>query len=94
MFRANGHEPPRVTATSLSFNMQMELLATGRFLTVLPSFLLRMPGRNPRLRAVPVSFRNNPMPVGIITLKDRTLTPLAQLVIDHVRTLAKALTKA
>jgi DNA-binding transcriptional LysR family regulator len=94
MFRANGHEPPRVTATSLSFNMQMELLATGRFLTVLPSFLLRMPGRSPRLRTVPVTFRTNAMPVGIITLKDRTLTPLAQLVIDHVRTLAQALVKA
>jgi hypothetical protein len=31
------------------------------------------------------------MPVGIITLKDRTLTSSAQLLIDNVRTLAKAL---
>jgi DNA-binding transcriptional LysR family regulator len=94
MFRANGYQPPRVTTTSLSFNMQMELLATGRFLTVLPGFLLQVPGRNLRLKAVPLAFRNTAMPVGIITLKDRTLTPLAQLVIDNVRALAKALAKS
>ena len=94
MFRQNGYEPPRVTTTSLSFNMQMELLATGRFLTLLPSFLLRVPGASPRLKAVPVTFRNTAMPVGIITLKNRTLTPLAQLFIENVRALAKALAKS
>jgi len=94
MFRANGHEPPHLTMTSLSFNMQMELIATGRFLTVLPGFLLQLPGRSPRLKALPVPFRNTGMPVGIITLKNRTLTPLAQLFIDNVKSLAKALAKA
>ena len=43
-FRANGHEPPRLTVPTQSAYMQNELLATGRFLTVLPSFMLRVPG--------------------------------------------------
>ena len=87
-FRANGHEPPRLTVASLSFDVQNELLATGRFLTILPSFMLRVHGRNPPLRALPVALPNPRMPIGIITLKNRTLTPLAQLFIDNVRALA------
>jgi hypothetical protein len=34
------------------------------------------------------------MPVGIITLKNRTLTQLAQLFIDNIRALAKGLAKS
>jgi len=93
MFRANGHEPPRLTVTSLSFNMQMGLIATGRFLTVLPSFLLKTQGRSLSLKALPVAFPNAAMPVGIITLKNRTLTPPAQLLIDTIKLLAKGLAK-
>jgi DNA-binding transcriptional LysR family regulator len=92
-FRANGHEPPRLTVTSLSFNVQKELLATGRFLTVLPSFMLGVDGGTLSLKALPVTFSNSRMPIGIITLKNRTLTPLAQLYIDNVRTVAKPLAK-
>jgi DNA-binding transcriptional LysR family regulator len=90
-FRANGHEPPRLTVPSLSSYVQNELLATGRFLTVLPGFMLRIPGRFPRLKALPVALPNKPMPIGIITLKDRTLTPMAHMFIGNVRAVAKAL---
>ncbi|MEA2949798.1 MAG: hypothetical protein QOI40_5128 [Alphaproteobacteria bacterium] len=93
-FRANGHEPPRLTVTTLSFSAQMELLATGRFLTVLPSFMLRVPSPNLPLKALPVALPNARMPIGIITLKNRTLTPLAQLFIDTVRAFAKPLAKS
>jgi DNA-binding transcriptional LysR family regulator len=92
-FRANGYEPPRLTATSLSFNMQMELLATGRFLTVMPEFMLGIRGRNAPLKQLSVALNNTPTPVGIITLKNRTLTPPAQLMIEHVRALAKGLAR-
>jgi DNA-binding transcriptional LysR family regulator len=93
-FRANGHEPPRLTVTTLSFSAQMELLAIGRFLTVLPSFMLRLPSPNLALKALPVALPNARMPIGIITLKNRTLTPLAQLFIDTVRAFAKPLAKS
>ncbi|MGZ3361725.1 MAG: hypothetical protein ACXU84_20580 [Xanthobacteraceae bacterium] len=40
-----------------------------------------------------VTLPNAPMPIGIITLKNRTLTPLAQLYVDNVRAIAKPLAK-
>jgi DNA-binding transcriptional LysR family regulator len=52
------------------------------FLAVLPSFMLKAPGWHPRLRALPVALPNTRAPIGLITLKGRTLTPLGQLFID------------
>jgi len=40
---------------------------------------------------LPVALPNKPMPIGIITLKDRTPTPIARLFIDTVRAVAKPL---
>jgi DNA-binding transcriptional LysR family regulator len=88
-FRAIGHEPPRATVETLSEYMKNDLLATGRFLTVLPRFMLNVPGRYPRLKALPIALPNTRMPIGIATLKNRTLTPAAQLFIDNIRALAK-----
>jgi DNA-binding transcriptional LysR family regulator len=90
-FWANRQEPPRLTVPTLSAYLQNELLATGRFLTVLPSFMLRVPRGNPPLKALPVALPNRPTPIGIITLKNRTLTPIAQLFIDNARAIAKPL---
>jgi DNA-binding transcriptional LysR family regulator len=92
-FRAGGHEPPRPTISTLSNYMMDDLLATGRFLTVLPGFMANAPGRSVRLKALPVALPNTRMPIGIITLKNRTITPAAQLFIDNVRRFAKALGK-
>jgi LysR family pca operon transcriptional activator len=92
-FRANGQELPRPTVASVSTNIQNELLATGRFLTVLPGFMLKVAWRNLALKALPVALPNAPMPIGLVTLKNRTLTPLAQLFIENVRALAKLLAK-
>jgi DNA-binding transcriptional LysR family regulator len=92
IFRANGLEPPRLTVSTLSIHAQNELLATGRFLTVLPSFMLRVRDQRLRLKALPVVLPNAPMPIGLITVRNRTLTPTTQLFIDTIRARVKTLT--
>jgi DNA-binding transcriptional LysR family regulator len=94
IFRANGHEPPRLTVSTLSVHAQNEMLATGRFITVLPSFMLRLPGGSVPLKALPVMLPNPPMPIGLITVKNRMLTPVAQLFIDRIRTRVKSLARS
>ncbi len=76
---------------TLSEYLTNDLLAKGRFLTVLPSFMLKVPGWHPPLKALPVALPNTRAPIGLITLKGRMLTPLAQLVIDNVRSVATLL---
>jgi DNA-binding transcriptional LysR family regulator len=94
VFRANGHQPPRSTVATLSEYMRNDLLATGRFLTVLPGFMLKMRGKQSQLKALPVALPNARMPIGIITLKNRTLTPLAQVFIEALRTTAKSMAQS
>lgn len=88
-FRASGVEPPRAAVFTLSLHVRTKLLETGRFLSAMPSFSLRLPGRHPALKALPVEFPGTRRPIGIITLKDRTLSPLAQLFLDKLRGIAK-----
>jgi len=90
-FRAGGLETPRATVFTLSLNMRIRLLATGRFLSALPSFSLRLPGRDTSLRKLPVELPITRRPIGIITLKNRTLSPFAQLFLNSVRSIAKPL---
>ena len=69
--------------------MRNHLLATGRFLTVLPDSVLRYNARQWALRALPIKLRTKPRPIAIITLKNRTISPVVQLFIDHLRMVAK-----
>ena len=71
-----------------------KLLATGRFLTMLSSYTLMLPGKHPSLKALPVELPNARGTIAIITLKNRTLSPLAELFIKTTRTVAKPLAKA
>jgi DNA-binding transcriptional LysR family regulator len=91
VFRANGYEPPRPTVVTHSEYLKNDFLAKGRFLTVLPSFMLKVPGWHPRLRALPIPLPNTSAPIGLITLKGRMLTPVAQLFIDNIRHIAKSI---
>jgi DNA-binding transcriptional LysR family regulator len=71
----------------------MSLLATGRFISIIPNSVLRFSTRRPDLKVLPVKQPLSHMPVGIITLKNRTLSPVAQLFIDTAREIAKPLAK-
>ena len=92
-FRAQGLDLPRHTVVSGSIQLFNALLATGRFLSVLSDSMLRLSGKRLSLKALPVEFSIRPGPVGIITLKDRAVSSVAQLFIDHVRKVAKPLAK-
>jgi DNA-binding transcriptional LysR family regulator len=73
--------------------MCASLLRTGRFLTILPEFWLQFPDRHPFIRKLPVELPITGAPIGIITLKNRTPSPVAQRFIDSSREVAKPLTR-
>jgi len=92
-FHASGLKPPRAAVTVSSFHVRISFLATGRFLSVRPESTLRFQGRAPLLKALPVELPSNQEPVAIMTLKNRTLSPVARLFIEHAREVAKPLAK-
>jgi len=93
VFRARNLEFPRAGVTAPSMLVQSTLLATGRFLAMLPFAMLRFSAQRLSLKIVDVNLPIQPWPVGILTLKNRTPNPAAQLFIDCARKLAKPLAK-
>ena len=92
-FRAHGLDVPRASVTAASLQLQNTLLATGRFLTILPGAMLHFSMKRLSLKILPVRLRMEARPVGIVTLKNRTLSPVAQLFINCAREIAKPLAK-
>lgn len=92
-FHARGLPPPAPTFVAESAILRSKLLATGRFLTVIPEFLLTLPGRDPSLRALPVELLGARRTMRIVGLRNRPLSPLAELFIDSMRAVAKPLAK-
>jgi DNA-binding transcriptional LysR family regulator len=93
-FRAEGLPSPRVSSVTNSIPLHYALLASGRFLSILPGSLLRFSVDRMSLKVLPVKLRARPGPVGIAILKKRTLSPVAQLFIECLRDVAKPLMNA
>jgi DNA-binding transcriptional LysR family regulator len=92
-FRVGGVDYPRATVIAGPPEVRMSLLATGRFLTIVPVSALRFPTARPELKVLPVELATARVPVGIVTVKNRALTPVPQLFIEHAREVAKPLAK-
>jgi DNA-binding transcriptional LysR family regulator len=92
-FRSLGLKPPRVTVRSNSPHLFYAMVRTGRFLAVAPASTVQLSGRRLGLRPLPIKFTIKPRPVGIVTLKNRTISPVAQRFIDCARKFVKSLTK-
>jgi DNA-binding transcriptional LysR family regulator len=90
-FRDIGLDYPRVTLVTNSLEVRMSLLSTGCFLAVLPMSILRFPNNRSKLKVLPVALRQSSVPVGIVTLKNRTLSPVARLFMEHAREVARSL---
>jgi DNA-binding transcriptional LysR family regulator len=92
-FRASGLDYPRVTLITNSPEVRMSLLATGRYLTIFANSILRFPSRRPEVRVLPINLPMAQVPIGILTLKGRSLSPAARLFIAHAQEVAKPLAK-
>jgi DNA-binding transcriptional LysR family regulator len=94
VFRASGLDMPRAPLTTLSIHLCCRLVASSRFLTLLPSSILHFGGHDLSLKMLPVKLPPRPpAPVAIVTLKNRTLSPVAELFIDCVRSVLKPIAK-
>jgi DNA-binding transcriptional LysR family regulator len=92
-FRASGLDCPRAAVVALTLEMRANLLKTGRYLTVFPEFWLQLPDPHPFIRKLPIELPIASGPIGIVTLKNRALSPVAQLFIEAARQVAKPLVK-
>jgi DNA-binding transcriptional LysR family regulator len=89
-FRTGGFDLPPISLNTLSIHLRANLLATGRFITVLPYSILRLYGERFSLKVLPVHLPVRHWPVTVVTLKNRTLSPVVERFIECARIVAKS----
>lgn len=90
-FRASGLDLPSESVSAASILLRNQLLATGRFVTMLPDSVLRYTAKQWSLKVLPIDLQIKPWPIAILTLKNRTVGPVVQLFIDQLRAVAKTM---
>jgi DNA-binding transcriptional LysR family regulator len=90
VFRRSGVEVPSATVMTVELHLYMRLIETGHWLGLVPASAMRFGGKGLRLKVLPVKTLSPPAPVGLVTVKDRTLTPLAERFIECTRKVASS----
>ena len=89
-FRKNGLPLPTTIVSTYSAVLQHYLLATSRFIMALPNSMLLLMAKSYALKGLPVQLPPRQRPLAIVVLKGRTLSPIAQLFMETVRSVAKS----
>jgi len=79
---------PRTVVTS-TLPVRSALLATGRFLSMVPRVVLQFQARGQALAALSLELPSTHRPLAMISLKNRTLSPVAGLFSEFAREAAK-----
>jgi DNA-binding transcriptional LysR family regulator len=91
IFRAGGLEPPRAALVTLSANLTAALVGTGNFVGLLPRSVAHFHAGRLSLKALPVGLPDTRIRVSVVTVRGRTLSPLAERFIGCARELAETL---
>lgn len=84
IFGSRGARPTAPIICS-SIEMYWGLLATGRFIAAMPLSLLTFAPQRNAVVKLPIKITTKPNSVGIVTLRNRTLSPAARLFIEKTR---------
>ena len=86
-FNAHGLEIPKARMIGFSVHLLSHFLANGPFISAHPSSVVQLHA----LKALAVDVPLRPWPVAILTLKNRTLSPVVERFIECAREVAKSL---
>jgi DNA-binding transcriptional LysR family regulator len=92
-FRASGVKMPRVAVTTTTAHLLFQLLESGRFIGHFGDGLLHFYEHRFSLKKLPIELPIAPFAVAIVTLKNRTIGPVARLFIDTAREVAEPLAR-
>ena len=85
---------PRTVVTSLSIQLRLDLMQTGRFITVYSGAMMAHPTRTFPFKSLPVDFGDAAGPMAAITLKGRRAPGALKLLQNEMRLIAKRIAAA
>jgi len=93
-FRAHGLPPPRIAVKTVSGQLRNFLSSRGPFVALVPASFLKINAGMVGLTMLPLRLPMPPLPVVMITLRNRTLSRTVELFRDCVRDVAKSIDRA
>ena len=92
-FKARDLRMPTATLVTYSIDLRAKLSARGRFITVVPRSVLGDANEPQTLiKELPINLPVRPWLVAILTLKNRTLSPVVERFVECAREVAKQFT--
>ena len=90
-FEARGLEPPIPIVATSSTYLRGNLASKGEYIAVLPHSMLKLNAMMHSLKPLPLRMSTKPSPVAVVTLRNRTLTPVVRGFIECAREIASSL---
>src|SRR5262245_55687415 len=84
-FEAEGLPMPKIVLRTFSTHLRVNMVSSGHFVATFPKSVTDYYADRFGLTVLPLDIPTKPWPVAILTLKDRTLSPVVHLLIDHIR---------
>src|SRR5262245_2068714 len=94
LFHTAGLKLPARAVICSSLQMSDALNASGQFLAVYPESVIRLGSKHRATKTLPVNLPSHSRPVGVVTLKNRTISPTAKLFIDCAHAVTRSLLKS
>lgn len=82
---ARGLRMPKTVLRTYSVHIRANLVASGRFIATFPKSVAQFYTERFSLKVLPVDLPVQPWPVVLLTLKNRTLSPVVERFIVHLR---------
>jgi DNA-binding transcriptional LysR family regulator len=92
-FQASGLVIPKANIQSYSVHQRINLLASDRFISAFSGSVVHFNAARFSIKVLPIDFVARPWPVAIVTLKNRTLSPVVQTFADCVHDVASPLAR-
>jgi DNA-binding transcriptional LysR family regulator len=89
-FQARGLSMPNASLNSLSMTLRMQLMAAGPYISVFAHSVMRLNAHRYDITMLPIDLSVQPWPVAIVTLRNRTLSPVVDRFIASARDVAKS----
>src|SRR5262245_22631679 len=93
-FQARGLPVPRASVVTLSTLVRGHLLANGPYIASIAQSSLRLHTERSAIKILPVDLPDRTTPIGIISLKNRALNPIAERFIEYIRDFTRPMRKA
>jgi hypothetical protein len=80
---------PAPALVTHSIALRARLLGEGRYVSTFASSIVRMNAKRYALKILPVDFPSQYLPAGVLTLKNRMLSPVVECFLEAAHVVAK-----